>query len=298
MITASHNPPEYNGYKIYDRYGCQCVKRDTDEIIKHISRIWIMDETTDEDEPEEVSERIHLIGNEVDEAYYKELASVELAPLLLDYLLSRKSQAGALPENGIVFDSIVTGDLGKRICRKYKVEAESTLTGFKYIGDKIREYGDDKTFLFGYEESCGYMIKDFTRDKDGVQAAILTAEMADCYKSKGMTLMDALETLYEEFGHVDESLESKDFAGTDAGLQMQRYVEKYRKGDVTEIEGRKVVAKEDYLVSKRFNADGSVEYLDLPKSNVLKFILEDGSWIAIRPSGNEPKVKIYRCMWE
>ena len=203
-------------------------------------------------------------------------------------MLSTKKEKGTLPENGIVFDTIVTASLGAKVCEKYGVEVESTLTGFKFIGDKIREYEGKKEFLFGYEESYGYMIKPFTRDKDGVQSTILACEAANYYKAQGKTLVDVLSSLYDVFGYLEDIQENETLPGIEGLAEIKRRVEEFRTQDIKEIEGRKVVKKVDYK-------DG---VQGLPPSNVIKLFLEDGSWVVIRPSGNEPKIKYYKNLWK
>ncbi len=230
---------------------------------------------------------------------YVYMTGNQTGAVLLEYLLSTKKEKGTLPSNGIVFDTIVTASLGARVAAKYGVEVESTLTGFKFIGDKIREYKGQKQFLFGYEESYGYMIKEFTRDKDGVQSTILAAEAANYYKSKGKTLVDVLNDLYDEFGYLEDIQESQTLPGIEGAKKMEAMVDEYRNGDIREVEGRKVVAKEDYKLSIHYDLlSGEKTELTLPKSNVIKLFLEDGSWVVIRPSGNEPKIKFYKNLWK
>lgn len=398
VITASHNPPEYNGYKIYDHHGCQCVPRDTDVIIDYIKKV---EDLLSIEIDESRVENIIYIGQEIDEAYYERLLEVQERPelkknikivytplhgtgnvpvrtmlkkleydvhvvkeqcapdpnfsqiespnpenkksftkaialakqidanliiatdpdcdrlgvvvkhhdsyeyltgnqtgaILLEYLLSTKKEKGTLPNNGIVFNTIVTSDLGTKVCDRYGVEVESTLTGFKYIGDKIREYKGQKTFLFGYEESYGYMIKDFTRDKDGVQSSILIAECCNYYKTLNKTLIDVLNEIYDEYGYVSDIQESETLPGIEGQKKMEEIVNQYRYGNIKEIDGRKVIAKEDYKLSIRTDQNGK-NPLTLPKSNVIKLFLEDGSWIVVRPSGNEPKIKYYKNIYK
>lgn len=219
---------------------------------------------------------------------YVYLTGNQTGAILLEYLLSTKKEKGTLPANGIVFDTIVTASLGAKVCEKYGVEVESTLTGFKFIGDKIREYEGKKEFLFGYEESYGYMIKPFTRDKDGVQSTILACEAANYYKIKNKTLVDVLNELYDEFGYLEDIQENETLPGIEGLAEIKRRVEEFRTKDIKEIEGRKVVKKIDYK-------DG---VQGLPPSNVIKLFLEDGSWVVIRPSGNEPKIKYYKNLWK
>ncbi len=395
VITASHNPPEYNGYKIYDKYGCQCVLRDTNKIAKYIESV--DDLLSIKINPND--SLIKYIGENVDNAYYKVLETVQERPelnknikvvytplhgtghipikvmleklgynynaveeqcnpdpnfsnvrslnpenkdafniaiklaekeaadlivatdpdcdrlgimvrhkktyeyltgnqigaILLEYLLSTKKAKGTLPDNGIVFNTIVTSDLGSMVCKKYGVEMESTLTGFKFIGDKIREYYGKKEFLFGYEESNGYMVKDFTRDKDAIQGTILACEACNYYKSKGKTLMDVLNDIYDENGYILDIQENETLPGIEGARKMEEIINSFRYNDIHEIEGKKVIAKEDYKLSLRYDQNGESP-LTLPKSNVIKFFLEDGSWIVVRPSGNEPKIKYYKNM--
>ena len=454
VITASHNPPQYNGYKIYDMYGCQCVPRDTDEIIRYIKGVGDIGDELDSkyrsdgtgssggslaetslsvtlsSEARSDGKKV-VLSDEVDEAYYRALETIQLRPdlqkeikivytplhgtgyvpvttmlgrlgyeyyevseqcepdgdfshtaspnpedkrafdlaiekakkvdadiimatdpdcdriglvvkhenllssgfadksvltwikesetkdekyvyltgnqvgaIFIKYLLETRKQAGTLPEDGIIFDTIVTSDLGVRIAKSYGIEVESTLTGFKFIGDKIREYEGQRTFLFGYEESYGYMIGDFTRDKDGVQAAIMAAEVCNYYKLQGKTLVDVLLSIYNEYGYSRDVQESQSFedgcglTGEQGRAEMERLVDEYRSIDPTSesavIEGRRVVAVEDYKSSLRTACDGSTTALLLPKSNVIKLFLEDGSWVVVRPSGNEPKIKYYK----
>ena len=218
---------------------------------------------------------------------YVYLTGNQTGAILLEYLLHTKKEKGTLPKNGIVFDTIVTASLGQKVATKYGIEVESTLTGFKFIGDKIREYDNKKEFLFGYEESYGYMIKTFTRDKDGIQSSILASEAVNYYKKKNMTLIDVLNNLYEEFGYLEDYQENETLSGIDGLAKINKIMEKYRKENIDILEGRKVIKKDDYLLGIN----------GLPKSNVIKFWLEDDSWVVIRPSGNEPKIKYYKNLW-
>lgn len=176
------------------------------------------------------------------------------------------------------------------------METVDTLTGFKYITEKIEEYKrkGTKTFQFGYEESYGYLIGDFVRDKDAVQAAVMIAEAAAYYKQQGMTLYDGLIQLYETYAYYKESLTSFTLKGEDGAEQISRIVNRFREHPPTEIAGAVVEKIEDYQTGRRINLlTAQQERMDLPSSNVLKFWLQDGSWFAIRPSGTEPKVKFY-----
>ncbi|MCF6093280.1 phospho-sugar mutase [Microaerobacter geothermalis] len=226
---------------------------------------------------------------------YIVLTGNQLGALLLEYILSQKKAAGKLPSNGVVLKTIVTSELGRAIASAYGLDTVDTLTGFKFIGEKIKEYEETggKTFVFGYEESYGYLIGDFVRDKDAVQACMMTVEMAAFYKSKGMTLYEALLVLFEKYGYYQEGLISRTLKGKDGQEKIQSIMDKFRFHTPREIVGQKVVRFEDYLIGTAYDQQGNTLPLNLPQSNVLKFILEDESWLAIRPSGTEPKIKFY-----
>lgn len=216
---------------------------------------------------------------------YRVLNGNQTGALLLQYLLEQKKQLGQLPENGVLLKTIVTSELGRVIASAYNLTTVDTLTGFKYIGEKIREYETTgaHTFLFGYEESYGYLIGDFVRDKDAVQACLLACEMAAYYKTKGRSLNDVLEQIYETYGYYQEDLLSLTFKGREGQERLGELMEKLRKNPFSHIGNSTVSVIKDYLLGID----------DLPKANVLKYVLSDGSWIAIRPSGTEPKMKVY-----
>lgn len=226
---------------------------------------------------------------------YELLTGNQLGALLLHYLLSAKKENGTLPTNGVLLKTIVTSELGAVIARAYDVKTVDTLTGFKYIAEKIGEYeqSGEYTYVFGYEESYGYLIESFVRDKDAVQVALVTAEMAAYYAKAGKTLLDALQDIYKQFGYYKEALVSKVFEGMDGQQQMKAILDSYRKNVPTHIADVAVVRVEDYLTSEITFEDGSRQAIYLPKENVLKFVLADDSWVAIRPSGTEPKCKYY-----
>ncbi|UOQ94440.1 phospho-sugar mutase [Halobacillus shinanisalinarum] len=227
-----------------------------------------------------------------DDGEYQVLTGNQTGALMLDYLLS---QSPSLPDNGIMIKTIVTSEFGRVIANHYGVSSLDTLTGFKFIGEKIKEYEEtgQHTFLFGYEESYGYLVKDFARDKDAVQAAVLSAEVAAYWKSKGKTLLQALDELYEKHGYFLEDLQSLKMEGKSGSEQIQSIMDDFRANPLKEAGGLKVEAVEDYTTSERMKADGKVETMELPKANVLKFILEDDCWFCLRPSGTEPKIKFY-----
>ncbi len=398
MVTASHNPREYNGYKVYDDSGCQLLPEDVKIIVDEINKVEDILNVPTADE-ETFYKLVTWIGEEVDRAYYdavktceinhdidksdfkivfspqhgadnipvrtvlKELgyncipvlaqccpdpdytntkspnpevpASYELAikigkdhdadvvvvtdpdgdrlgvvarhngeyvlmsgnqsaAVYLEYILSQLKAKGELPANGVMYNTIVTSDLGELVARSYGVDVEKTLTGFKFIGDKIRKYEKtgEKVFLFGYEESYGCVIKDFVRDKDGVQAVLTAAECGAYYKAQGKDLIDVLNELYEKHGTFKETQVALSKSG-EAGLKrIAEIMSDLRANTPKQIGGLKVVSVEDYQTSLK-SKDGVETLIDLPKSNVLKYYLEEGSWIAARPSGTEPKIKFY-----
>ena len=399
MVTASHNPKEYNGYKVYDDTGCQLLPDDVKVIVDEINKVPdILNVPTATDD--EAYPYITWVGEEVDKAYYDAVKTCEInhdldksdfkivyspqhgadnmpvrtvlkelgyncipvlaqcapdpdytntkspnpevpaaydlaikkakevdadvvvvtdpdgdrlgvvakhngeyvlmsgnqsAAVYLEYILSQLKAKGKLPTNGVMYNTIVTSDLGELVARSYGVDVEKTLTGFKFIGDKIRKYEKtgEKVFLFGYEESYGCVIKDFVRDKDGVQAVLTAAECGVYYKKQGKDLIDVLNELYAKHGTFKETQVALSKSG-EAGLKrIQEILADLRANEPKEIGGLKVKSIEDYQASLKKNADGSTSTIDLPKSNVLKYYLEDGSWIAARPSGTEPKIKFY-----
>lgn len=405
MITASHNPPEYNGFKVYGEDGAQLNLADADAVIEEINAISNeLDIQVGSIEEFKESGLIKMISHEVDDSYVEHLITVSEKPqlakesdlkvvfsplhgasnemvqrglkalgyenihivkeqeqpdsefptvvspnpeepgafeyairdgkkidadllitadpdgdrlglavkgpddeyvlltgnqtgaLLLDYLLGRKKEKGTLPENGRVFKTIVTSEIGRKIAEHYGVTTEDVLTGFKFIGEKIKEYEatGEHTFLFGYEESYGYLVKDFARDKDAVQAALVAVEAAAFHKQQGTTMYEVLLSLFEQHGYYREGLESLTLKGKDGADKIQSILTAFREHPIREVAGLAVHSQEDYGTSKRLiTAQGTEEDILLPPSNVLKYFLEDGSWVCVRPSGTEPKVKFY-----
>ena len=272
--VKSPNPEEHAAFEIAIRYGKEI---DADVLL-----------ATDPD-----ADRLGVAVKDVS-GEYTVLTGNQLGALMLEYLLSEKKAKGILPENGVVIKTIVTSEIGRTIAKSYGIPTIDTLTGFKFIGEKIQEFEQthEHTFLFGYEESYGYLIGDFVRDKDAVQSAIFAAEVAAYYKAKGLTLYEGLLEIFEKYGFYQEGLESLTLKGKDGAEQIAYIMDTFRKAPIKEVNGLNVVAVEDYLTSQR--QEGLTETLiDLPKSNVIKYYLEDGSWFCLRPSGTEPKAKFY-----
>lgn len=263
--VSSPNPEERQAFKLALRLA---EKVDADIILG-----------TDPD-----ADRVGVITKDQNDEYVI-LNGNQTGALLLHYILEQKKQQGKIVSNGIVLKTIVTSELGRAIASSYNVNTVDTLTGFKYIGEKIEEYekSGEYSFLFGYEESYGYLVGDFVRDKDAIQAAMLACEMAAFYKSKGMTLFEVLEQIYKTHGYYLEDLLSFTFKGKEGQEKISALMDELRASSLLEIVGLRVTEIKDY--------SRGIE--GLPKSNVLKFVVEDGSWLAIRPSGTEPKIKFY-----
>ncbi|MGN8842611.1 phospho-sugar mutase [Niallia sp. HCP3S3_B10] len=272
--VKSPNPEEHAAFEIAIRYGKEI---DADILL-----------ATDPD-----ADRLGVAVKDLS-GEYTVLTGNQLGALMLEYLLSEKKAKGILPDNGVVIKTIVTSEIGRTVAKAYGIPTIDTLTGFKFIGEKIKEFEQthEHTFLFGYEESYGYLIGDFVRDKDAVQSAIFAAEVAAYYKAKGLTLYEGLLEIFEKYGYYQEGLESLTLKGKDGAEQIAYIMDTFRKAPIKEVNGLNVVAVEDYLTSQR--QEGLTETLiDLPKSNVIKYYLEDGSWFCLRPSGTEPKAKFY-----
>ncbi len=395
VVTASHNPPEYNGYKLYDERGCQLVPDVNDLVVAEIEKI--TDPLSVKSlSKEEAGDLIVVLDSTIDEIYYKTVMALTLQPdldksgmkivyspqhgtgnipvrtvldrlgyhvipveeqcvpdtefsktlnpnpetddayvlafeyakkhdadlvittdpdcdrlgvavkhngayvrmtgnqsaaVLLEYILSQRKAQGTLPENGVMFNTIVTSDLGDRVSADYGISVEKTLTGFKFIGDKVyrHELAGDKTFVFGYEESYGCLISDCVRDKDAVQASMMLCEAATHYQLKGMTLIDALEALYAKHGFFLDALDNFTFKGLDGAEKIKALVNGLRNDPPKTVGSIAVLDMEDYAAQRMMDAG-------FPESDVLRFLLADGSWVAVRPSGTEPKCKFYFCI--
>jgi len=400
MITASHNPPQYNGYKLYDENGCQLVPQFSDRVTDFIARVG--DELAVKSlSREQAGDLYRTIGPDTDEAYYQAVLAIQLNPgmeksslkivfspqhgtsnvpvrevlkragytfsvveeqaypdpdfsntkspnpenivafelaiaqakrenadivittdpdadrlgvavlhggdyfymtgnqsgaVLLEYVLSQRKAQGTLPANGIVINTIVTSDLGDRIAHAYGMATEKTLTGFKFIGDRIHAYelNGEHTYVFGYEESYGYLVSPIARDKDAIQAVLMACEAALYYKKQGKTLKDVLDELFGRYGYFIEGQLSVELEGEAGKARIGEIMASLRKDPPEELAGEKVTALEDYEASVRLSGGKSSE-ITLPKTDAVKFILADGSWAAVRPSGTEPKCKFYFC---
>lgn len=398
VVTASHNPPKYNGYKIYDEDGCQLVPRYADQVIAYVESVEDVFSVEAMDYGEAVSKGlVEIIGEKMDETYLKAVDTIQLrdkidkkvkivftplhgtaakigfealkrngydviaveeqmvpdpffgtvkspnpeskeafeyaieygkkhgadiliatdpdadrlgvaalhngeyvlltgnqtGAILVDYVLRMRQEDGTLPEKGMVYNTIVTSNFGAEIAKSFGMDVESTLTGFKFIGEKAKEIEEtDYEFMFGYEESYGYVVKDFVRDKDSVQALLLASEVANVGKNNGRTLVDYLHFLYTEHGYYIEDLVNIVLEGAAGEARIKAIMDYFRNNKPVSICGFDVVKVEDYQVSKGYEEEGTYD-ITLPTSNVLKFFLRDGSWFVLRPSGTEPKLKIY-----
>lgn len=406
MITASHNPAEYNGYKTYGADGGQLPPDEADKLTDYVRQVDdMLNIQADSREDLEAKGLIEIVGDEVDQAYLREMEAVsidhdliermgdkvkivftplhgtgkylgmkaldqagftnvtlvkeqaegdgdfptvespnpedpeafelalklgkeidadvligtdpdadrlgmavkisegnyelltgnQIAALMLEYILEGRKKTDTLPINGAVVKSLVSSELPTEIAANYGVDMFNVLTGFKFIADKIKEFEETGSheYVFGFEESYGYMIKPFVRDKDAIQALVMSAEMAAFHKENGHTLYDALLDLYNKYGYYQEKTISVTKPGKSGAEEIQAILDKLRNESPSEFAGIDVRITEDYLQQKRVKADGSEEKIDMPASNVLKYHLIDGSWIAVRPSGTEPKIKFY-----
>ncbi|MGM0411644.1 MAG: phospho-sugar mutase, partial [Bacillota bacterium] len=230
-----------------------------------------------------------------DEGKYRALNGNELGILMSDYLLNKLKENNDLPAKGVIIKTIVTTEMIRKIANNFDVDVMDVLTGFKYIGEKITEFeDDDREFIFGFEESYGYLAGTHARDKDAVIAAGLTAVMALYYKEQGLNLYDRLKELREEYGYYMEDLKSIRLEGKSGQEKINSTIEFLRNEKAKELVGKKVVVFKDYREKEIINYEkDSKEEINLPESNVLQFLLEDETLITIRPSGTEPKLKLY-----
>ncbi|QGP75786.1 phospho-sugar mutase [Tetragenococcus halophilus] len=226
---------------------------------------------------------------------YKVLSGNQIGALLIHYILEARKKTNALPENAVILKSIVSSELATAIAQSYDVPMVNVLTGFKFIAEKIKEFEAEHShsFIFGFEESYGFLVQPFVRDKDAIQALVLLAEVAAAYKKQGKTLYDALQEIFVEYGYYAEKTISLTMSGQEGSAKIASLMKSFREQTPTEFAGTKVVQTEDFKQLIRKNAAGTTEKLSTPPSDVLKYTLEDDSWLAIRPSGTEPKIKFY-----
>ena len=226
---------------------------------------------------------------------YQVLSGNQIGAILVQYILEAHKQAGTLPENAAVLKSIVSSELPTAIAQSYDVTMFNVLTGFKFIAEKIQQFEEDHshTFMFGFEESYGYLVKPFVRDKDAIQALVMLAEVAAYYKKQGKTLYDALQEIFETYGYYTEKTISVTLSGLEGPAKIKAIMDKFRNEAPSTLGGVKIMQTEDFKQLTRVGLDGNIQKLTTPPSDVLKYVMEDKSWVAVRPSGTEPKIKFY-----
>ena len=226
---------------------------------------------------------------------YLNLSGNQIGAIMAKYILEAHKSAGTLPENAALCKSIVSTDLVTKIAESYGATMFNVLTGFKFIAEKIQEFEEkhNHTYMMGFEESFGYLIKPFVRDKDAIQAVLVVAELAAYYRSRGLTLADGIEEIYKEYGYYAEKTISVTLSGVDGAEQIKAIMAKFRNNAPKEWNTTAITVVEDFKAQTATAADGTVTNLTTPPSDVLKYTLADGSWIAVRPSGTEPKIKFY-----
>ena len=226
---------------------------------------------------------------------YLNLSGNQIGAIMAKYILEAHKNAGTLPENAALCKSIVSTDLVTKIAESYGATMFNVLTGFKFIAEKIQEFEEkhNHTYMMGFEESFGYLIKPFVRDKDAIQAVLVVAELAAYYRSRGLTLADGIEEIYKEYGYYAEKTISVTLSGVDGAEQIKAIMAKFRNNAPKEWNATAITVVEDFKAQTATAADGTVTNLTTPPSDVLKYTLADGAWIAVRPSGTEPKIKFY-----
>lgn len=226
---------------------------------------------------------------------YKNLSGNQIGAIIAKYILEAHKTAGTLPENAALAKSIVSTELVTKIAESYGATMFNVLTGFKFIAEKIQEFEEkhNHTYMFGFEESFGYLIKPFVRDKDAIQAVLLVAEIAAYYRSRGLTLADGIDEIYKEYGYFAEKTISVTLSGVDGAAEIKKIMDKFRENDPKQFNNTDIVLLEDFQKQTATKNDGIISNLTTPPSNVLKYTLADDSWIAVRPSGTEPKIKFY-----
>lgn len=226
---------------------------------------------------------------------YKNLSGNQIGAIIAKYILEAHKTAGTLPENAALAKSIVSTELVTKIAESYGATMFNVLTGFKFIAEKIQEFEEkhNHTYMFGFEESFGYLIKPFVRDKDAIQAVLLVAEIAAYYRSSGLTLADGIDEIYKEYGYFAEKTISVTLSGVDGAAEIKKIMDKFRENGPKQFNNTDIVLLEDFQKQTATKNDGTISNLTTPPSNVLKYTLADDSWIAVRPSGTEPKIKFY-----
>ncbi|HHJ7000583.1 TPA: phospho-sugar mutase, partial [Streptococcus pyogenes] len=226
---------------------------------------------------------------------YKNLSGNQIGAIIAKYILEAHKTAGTLPENAALAKSIVSTELVTKIAESYGATMFNVLTGFKFIAEKIQEFEEkhNHTYMFGFEESFGYLIKPFVRDKDAIQAVLLVAEIAAYYRSRGLTLADGIDEIYKEYGYFAEKTISVTLSGVDGAAEIKKIMNKFRENGPKQFNNTDIVLLEDFQKQTATKNDGTIANLTTPPSNVLKYTLADDSWIAVRPSGTEPKIKFY-----
>lgn len=299
MVTASHNPSKYNGYKVYGADGCQITTEAAAEILAEIEKLpnpEIKEAMAPGMEYAKKCNADLLLATDPDcyrvgiavknkAGEYELLTGNQTGMLLLDYICSQRVKHGKMPADPVMVKTIVTMDMGEQIATHYGLRTINVLTGFKFIGEqigKLEQQGKADSYVFGFEERYGYLTGSYVRDKDGVDGAYMICEMFSYYATKGISLLDKLDELYKTYGYCLNTLHSYEFDGSVGFAKMQSIMQAFR-GDIKEFGGKKVVKPLDYAPG----LDG------LPKSDVLKFLLEDNCSIVVRPSGTEPKLKTY-----
>ncbi|MHA2817895.1 phospho-sugar mutase [Streptococcus agalactiae] len=226
---------------------------------------------------------------------YKNLSGNQIGAIIAKYILEAHKTAGTLPENAALAKSIVSTELVTKIAESYGATMFNVLTGFKFIAEKIQEFEEkhNHTYMFGFEESFGYLIKPFVRDKDAIQAVLLVAEIAAYYRSRRLTLADGIDEIYKEYGYFAEKTISVTLSGVDGAAEIKKIMDKFRENGPKQFNNTDIVLLEDFQKQTATKNDGTISNLTTPPSNVLKYTLADDSWIAVRPSGTEPKIKFY-----
>ncbi len=226
---------------------------------------------------------------------YKNLSGNQIGAIIAKYILEAHKTAGTFPENAALAKSIVSTELVTKIAESYGATMFNVLTGFKFIAEKIQEFEEkhNHTYMFGFEESFGYLIKPFVRDKDAIQAVLLVAEIAAYYRSRGLTLADGIDEIYKEYGYFAEKTISVTLSGVDGAAEIKKIMDKFRENGPKQFNNTDIVLLEDFQKQTATKNDGTISNLTTPPSNVLKYTLADDSWIAVRPSGTEPKIKFY-----